>query len=204
MLLVDTSLCGGGKLSEWREYFLVRRIVMRKFLVLILVMSLANFASATTIFKILVNGQPHAGEDLVGSDDITVIVNDPAAVGGFGGYASYKIDVSAGDFTSGTVHAELILVPSVTSVVDGDGFIATLTGSALALSPVGDVGTVLFHVPNDLEASTDIVIAQVAGAWNNDFNTANYPSVTLHVIPEPMTLSLLALGGLSLIRRRRA
>lgn len=177
---------------------------MRKFIVLILVMCLANFASATTIFNVLVNGQAWDLGDVAGSDNITIIVNDPGAVGGFGGFGAYVISVDHGDFTGGSVHAALAIAPSATAVVNGDGFDATLTGSAFAASPLGDIGQIDFHVPNDLTASTYIIIAQTSGSWNGDFNTAGWPSVMLHVIPEPMTLSLLALGGLGLIRRRRA
>jgi len=67
-----------------------------------------------------------------------------------------------------------------------------------------------YHVPQ-VPFSTLILIEPVAVGTTaagipGVTNTANVKTtltgVTLHVVPEPMTLSLLALGGLALLRRR--
>ena len=65
--------------------------------------------------------------------------------------------------------------------------------------PAGRYGFIRFHFPS-VPASTVVAIENTLGSWNGSFD--NRPSVWLH-IPEPMTLSLLGLGGLFMVGRRR-
>jgi hypothetical protein len=53
------------------------------------------------------------------------------------------------------------------------------------------------------EGSDDVVVYlyEITNSW--DINERLIDSVTIHQVPEPMTLSLLGLGGLGLLRRRR-
>jgi hypothetical protein len=84
-------------------------------------------------------------------------------------------------------------------------------GSAQGLNaPAGEaLLSFIYHVP-ELDPSTIITIDDIAfstslpnGATDTAFQTIGIEPLTLHVVPEPMTMSLLGLGGLALLRRRR-
>ena len=173
-----------------------------------LIALVANVGNAATI-DILVNDQAYTGQDVVASDIITVIwVNDETYK--YGGFGSFLMNVSAGDFVpdSGWTYPGLAL-GSVTDTVVGDGFDVLITGSQtypeLPLEPMASFD---FHVGADLEPSTDIIIDPYQGSWVGTYAAVggddSLPYVVLHVgIPEPATICLLGLGALSLIRRRR-
>jgi hypothetical protein len=65
-----------------------------------------------------------------------------------------------------------------------------------------------FAIHCDGEGDVIVDLTQGAGttgtAGGDSYGDADYGDLTIHQVPEPVTLSLLGLGGLALIRRRRA
>jgi len=89
----------------------------------------------------------------------------------------------------------------------GTDLIWSVAGSTLISSADITAGTVLwsfeYHVP-DLPPSTTIQFGYYAvdvasGDYSHDVTTIGMP--TIHIVPEPMTIALLGLGGLFLRRR---
>ncbi len=163
-----------------------------------------NHLLAVTEFQFDVNGSPWDGVSGVEVDDtITVNVIDPATVGGYGGFGNYTVEISLGDFVpgSGELHLLLLIVPGVFVTPVDDGFTAIITGTYFPQNPVGRMAWFDFTVP-DVPNGSLINIEQIDGAWNNDF-TSPRPQAALQVIPEPMTMSLLGIGAVALLKRRR-
>ena len=67
--------------------------------------------------------------------------------------------------------------------------------------PAGGVlaDEILFHC--EKEGDTTIILQELTAYWELG---EIYDTVVIHQIPEPMTMALLGLGGLGLLRRRRA
>jgi len=110
--------------------------MMRKLIALVLVLAIANVASAVVSYDILVNGEPWDGSDVVPSDMITfTFVEGDATIPG-GGFSNISLGPDHGDYqadsfemvTSGWLLNNL----TVTSPV-GDGFAVTGGSSALNL-----------------------------------------------------------------------
>jgi hypothetical protein len=178
---------------------------MKKMLALFIVLAMAASVSAVTVtYDITVNDQPYTGQDVQGSDIIHVqwMAAPEDLMGGFG---AIVIDIDHGDYVANSFSQQAGFIMSTMGVVSpvGDGFQVTggNTGFNLAPDQVNGVIAWDFHVPMDLEPSTLITIAPIAGTFNL-VPAAQLPSVTLHVIPEPMTIALLGLGGLFLRRRK--
>ena len=82
--------------------------------------------------------------------------------------------------------------PGVTSSVNFEVLDTSGNNPPIPVGPVAD--GILFHC----DGPGDVLIALM------DFNTgAIFDEIIIHQVPEPMTLSLLGLGGLGLLRRRR-
>ena len=183
---------------------------MKKLLVLLLVMALAPAAFATPSMEIDVNGQPWNGSDSVLPSDIIDVRLIEGTAGGFAGWSGTAVNVSAGDQPySATANPDgLVFVANVFGIApDGNGGL-NVSGNAAGIPfPAGTIAEFSFHVPN-LPDSTVIDIAATAGNFGGDVvggaGDTSGLAASIHVAPEPVTMSLLGLGGLALIRRRRA
>ncbi len=179
---------------------------MKKLLVFLTILAMAGVANAAVI-DILVNGGEWTGEDVKPSDIITVIwVNDLAYQ--YGGFGEFTINVSNGDYVADTgyINPALSLGSIAVTPKDGGGMDVLLTGTAMPL-PEDILASWDFHVPEYKVESDYIIIDPVLGPYMSVYAAPgpddNLPYVVLHVIPEPMTIALLGLGGLFLVRRRR-
>jgi hypothetical protein len=179
--------------------------MMKKLLALVLVLAMAQTASAVTM-QILVNGEPWTGDSVRPSDYITYSLHvtpltlpQPIPLGSL-------ITVDHGDLQTHWLHPGkgLGTWPVVTYPL-GDGF--SIGGSATwfpgtpGTDATGKAIEIVFHVPDDMQDSDYITITAV-GAFGAD-RWEQIGDAVIHVVPEPTTIALLGLGGLCLLRRRR-
>jgi hypothetical protein len=181
---------------------------MKKFLVLALVLSMATMANAAIVWQasatevhpsdvITINVITTAGEHVIGLEI------DATTDGGAGGYAATPL----------TLNSNFGGFADVGALVNASGILTQYTfgNSGVGAYATGTLFSYMYHVPS-VPASTTITIGDT---WRNgsdsteiDFydGSSTYTHLTgatIHVIPEPMTMGLLGLGGLFLRRRSK-
>jgi hypothetical protein len=188
---------------------------MKKLLVLALVLSMATMASAG--LQISINGQQEAEEatiTVVPSGSVTLDIWTDSAIsdvlGGTGFYA-LAAPTSGGTLSGGILANATYWGCSIIQDAAGAG-IALPAGDngpygAIAIAPGYDViplGTTIFDgIAFHCEGPGDVVVSlyMINGDTGELFGPA-IDTVTIHQIPEPMTMALLGLGGLFLRRRK--
>ena len=181
---------------------------MKKLLVFLTVLVVAGVANGA-IIDILVNGQPWTGGDVRPSDIITVtFINDIG--GNWGGFGDFTINVSNGDLYEGTEWIDGVKLPMAAFIMltpNAEGYDALMGGSAFGETPTGPLAGWEFHVPDYKLESDYIIIDPISGSFDGVGALPGpddpFPYIVIHVVPEPMTVALLGLGGLFLLRRRK-
>lgn len=180
---------------------------MKKVVALLLVLGFACVANASLVFQDEYQGKV---TDVEPSDVITLVVS--ANAGGFGGPSGLKIviDQPVDNATPVTILGAGLDPTANFNIggpfAEGDTVFYGPPGGGWTgfPAPTGEIFEFSFHVP-DLPPSTIITVDLVEGV---NFGTLAAPGgedgmafAQFHV-PEPLTLSLLGLGGLVLRRRR--
>jgi hypothetical protein len=188
---------------------------MRKFLILTLVLGMASFAMATPI----VTG-PDA--DIDGKLDLDISTGnvvltlegtaaEASGAGGspIGGYSGY-IWVDYASYPAASAPLSNVSAPGAN--MGGLAVLDTTTYMPRGFKFVAGMG-VPWNEATDVDAGDWLTFtismmggAQVGDTYSVDILTANWGtpagSVIVEVIPEPMTIALLGLGGLFLRRRK--
>lgn len=193
---------------------------MKKLLLLFMILGLVNVASAGIIDIVItsLNGQPIAPTKSITIDetdiiDLAITFEAPATEYLFAIGATVNVDglasldltqtVAHGDFDP-TLHA---IGPDEAPVWIVEG--ASWLGPQGAVEPVAVIENVLIHcdgIGDDVLVylSDDPLMNTIVIDENFNFMDWSYgPGVVVHQIPEPMTLTLLGLGGLFLVRRKK-
>jgi hypothetical protein len=173
---------------------------MKKLLVMFVVLGMASMASAAVTVDVHVNGQQWDGSSSVSPSDIVSVWYFESANPFSGGFTGFNLNVSDGDYVAdslGVLGGALFGGLNATDATNG--FDIGGAASYFNADTAGGIVHFEFHVPN-LPDSSVILIRQTAGTWGG----GDFPSTDIHVTPEPVTMSMLGLGGLALLRRRRA
>jgi hypothetical protein len=201
---------GSGKEGEF---------TMKKLLALLLVLGLASMANAALVIKAYESdGTTPYGTDARGdgrtleeSDYLTLKLEAiDGDTGDYGGFALVA-DTSTGTISGGTCvippapDASMHLGSASSNAVGmpsgWDGIVGTV-GAYTAQPPYPDgvyFDEILFHCEGNGQCTVGLY--DISTTW--DIQDGLFDSIKINQVPEPMTLSLLGLGGLALLRRRR-
>jgi hypothetical protein len=189
--------------------------MMKKILSVFLVLAIASVASAEAVwFEV---DEADAKDHYAPSDIITINVYADFDVGSLyiGAIASNGGTAEA----TGDLHPMLNLLPDTGTIINEGGIlISIVTGSINYMAPPAPALEILysfeFHVP-DVPESTYLIIDDYTdyGTTPPTYTSVSDPTgymiiisdmteAVIHVIPEPMTIVLLGLGGLFLRRRK--
>jgi hypothetical protein len=181
-------------------------MMMRRLLVLMLVLGMTSVASAATVavYTNVTQGvdalSPPAGKEAADGDTIEIVVStDAQSAGGSTGF-SFDVEWSTGGVA--TVLGTWSMTP-IGSVVpygaNGESFILG-DGFAGLPAPAGDWFKGVFQVPTGAVAGDGDLLIDVT--FHGDLLGGKPADAQMPLVPEPMTIALLGLGGLFLRRRK--
>ena len=179
---------------------------MKKLLVLTLVLGMASLASAS--LSIVIDGVEVGGEITIAPSDTIMIgvCEDTDGSANYTGQAQVLISLATTDLASWTGVTEVYSPPAIIPATDvwtyyGTGVDPSMdvyfgdfaSGSPTDYALAGVFGELGLHC----DGEGDVVITLMDSSMNE------LDTIVIHqLIPEPMTMALLGLGGLFLRRRR--
>lgn len=185
---------------------------MKKFLALMLVLGMASMANAALTIMASPDGQPGTFVEVISSEillapteTIWLAVEETEALPG--GYAAWlgipEDQMAKGEWTGNNAlfsppaqgDATWYTYAGGTPYYGFSYWTLTNTIAGVDLNTPGIAGAVEFHC-------LDLGPVDITYGYDGPL-TPGHQILTIHQIPEPMTMALLGLGGLGLIRRRR-
>jgi hypothetical protein len=185
---------------------------MKKLLVLMLVLGMATVANAALTLDISVSGavaNPDGSYTIHPSDHLTLDISTPQGI---------LVDADMGDFIM-VCDTELGSISGGVIVNHNTWWVDFLSDDAVSAgAPVpdgengvwGSVGIFGYTIPatsllfSGIDFHCEGLGTTVVNIYTHDWSeiTGTLASVTIHQIPEPITMALLGLGGLFLRRRK--
>jgi hypothetical protein len=189
---------------------------MKKLLVLMLVLGLTSIAGASNTDKIVqlsVNGEvadEYFRDNPLGpSDTVTLdaILADGVAMDAMEldleiiGAATISLPDNPTDIIVGGFESWSLIVDDVT-----DKGIGIMAGVTFGEVDGKIIDLITFHCEGNGAVTVNLTIAgsnHILAPEDRLLTAADLGSIVIHQIPEPMTITLLGLGGLALLRRRK-
>jgi hypothetical protein len=191
--------------------------MMKKLLVMVLVLGMASVANADLIFT--VDGEPQPAEiSIRPSDEITLDLHLADGENILKYQLMYELSNEQAEFilpdpeTSpqyGISFPWLSTFPGKVNSYDTDGVISYVEIAAdnfmmAAAGPLDLMDGLIIHCLDTTDVVLTITVSQATTINGQELTIGTVlHTLTIHQIPEPMTVALLGLGGLFLLRRRK-